>query len=230
MAKPNPAASTKLIRAVQACRRKVMGLEDDAAWRAFLVQTTKLDSLRAMAPRQLGLVIDALHRAGAPKAPGARPAHRLDDRPQARMARGLWIELADAGIVQDRRDAALDRFVERVTHRSSIRFCREGELNKVLEALKAMRDRGPPIPLPEPEIRTGETRDQAMVRTLWDALRHGGAMPQAGIFADLETWLLRQGFGERHVWLLDEDQARKAIEKLAPWYRRHVKETTNAED
>lgn len=216
----------KLMQAVHACRRQVPALQDEAAWRGFLLKTAGKDSLRAMTGRELGRVIDALHAQGAPRRAGTgagRPASTLDMRPQARMARGIWIELGRAGVVRDRSERALDAFAKRITGRDSLRFCDARQLNQVVEAVKDMRDRASPSisdDLPEPEPRDGETREQAMVRALWDALRHASAM-RTGTFANLETWLLKCGYRQRHVENLSPEQAAHAVAKLTTWWRRH---------
>jgi len=228
-APPNPA----LLKAVHACRRKVPTLADDAAWRGFLARAAGKTSLKAMTGGELGRVIDALHKLGAPKAAGSgagRPARLLDSRPQARMARGIWIEMGKAGLVRDRSESALDSFCFRVTGKSSLTFCGAAELNKVLEAVKDMLRRGKAaaedrnlpaaeITLPEPEPEGSETRTQAMVRALWRALIDAGAM-RTGIFADMEVWLVKRT-GQRHPEYLTEVQAESAVAHLTAWLRRH---------
>lgn len=227
MPQPEPTkprgADPRLMKAVHACRRQVPELQDEAAWRGFLVKAAGRDSLRAMNGGELGRVIDALHQHGAPRRAGqgaGRPANTLDSRPQARMARGLWIDLGRAGLVRDRSERALDAFCKRVTGRDSLRFCDSEQLNQVIEALKDMRGRKGV--LPEAAPRPGETHDQAMVRALWEALIDADAM-KTGVFASLETWLLRHGYGVRHVELLTEDQAREAVGRLTGWWQRHTK-------
>lgn len=120
-----------LQRAVHACRRKVAGLEDDGAWRAFLARTTGgADSIASMTMPELGRVIDALHEVGAPR---TRP--RLEEA-QLRMVRGLWIELHKAGVVRNGSDAALDAFVTRCTKVGRLSWCGPDQANQVIEALK----------------------------------------------------------------------------------------------
>ncbi len=227
MPQPEPTkprgADPRLMQAVHACRRQVPDLADEVAWRGFLTRTTGKDSLRAMTGGELGRVVDALHQRGAPRRaghPAGRQANTLDSRPQARMARGLWIELGKAGLVRDRSERALDAFAKRVTGRDSLRFCDSAQLNQVIEALKDMGGRRGALPEPEPQ--PGETRDQAMIRALWAALIDADAM-KTGVFASLETWLLRCGYGQRHVENLSEEQARDAVGRLTAWWQRHTK-------
>jgi hypothetical protein len=132
------AVPARLAAAIHACRKRVAGLEDEATWRAFLQTTTGCDSLRAMDGRKLGRVLDALHARGAPRM-SARGAGRaqLPQDDQSRKARALWLALAEAGALADRREAALDAFVRRVTGRDSLRFCGPAEKMRVIEGLKA---------------------------------------------------------------------------------------------
>jgi phage gp16-like protein len=121
-----------LIRAAQTCRGKVSGLAEDEAWRDFLERVTTRRSLREMSPPQIGRVIEELHRLGAPRLNRPLPS------PQARLARGLWIELAEIGAVRDRSDAALNAFVRRQSNVDAARWLTEpAEAKKVVEALKA---------------------------------------------------------------------------------------------
>lgn len=144
----------RAIRAVQACRRKVPGLAEEEAWRNWLERTAGKRSLRAMTGAELGRVLDALHRAGAPRGPRGDSYHGK----QARMIRAMWIALADRGVVRDRSDRALDRFARRVLGREedapeSVRWLTDPALaGKVIEALKAMGRRAENV---EAEARDG---------------------------------------------------------------------------
>jgi phage gp16-like protein len=130
-------AKARFIKAVQTCRRKVAGLEADEDWRAFLERATGKTSLRAMSGPQLGRVLDALHAAGAPK---KAQASRFAATSQMRMIRGLWIELADLGQVQDRSESALSAFVTRQTGQDLGRLNAQASA-RVIEALKSWRGR-----------------------------------------------------------------------------------------
>lgn len=131
------------IKAVQACRRQVAGLEDDDAWRAFLGRVAGgQTSLRAMGYRDLGRVLDALHKAGAPQTAGGPSRSRYAQDQQMRMIRGLWIEAADAGVVHNRSEEALSAFVLRQT-KQDIGALSAASSRRVIEALKGMLKRGP---------------------------------------------------------------------------------------
>lgn len=236
-----PPGNGRLIAAVHACRKQVAGLDHDDAWRDFLRRVAGADSLRAMDGRALGRVLDELHKAGAPRKAGTgaglarasrdgRPA--LDDRPQVRKARALWIELAKAGAVRDGSEAALEAFAKRVTGKARLAWCRPADLNKLIEALKdwqARDDANDPVvrvaatlePHVVPEARCShdeETRDQALVRALWSALAEAGAF-RTGIHARLDTWLARN-FGVGNTSGLDQDAAHQAVRLLGTWLRK----------
>lgn len=129
---------TRLVKAVQACRRKVEGLDDDEAWRDFLEATAGLRSLSNMNAPQMGRVLDALHARGAPRT--ASTASRYTNTQQMRMIRGLWLELADLGTVRDRSEAALNTFVKRQTGQDVGRLDARAA-GQVIEALAAWRQR-----------------------------------------------------------------------------------------
>lgn len=133
-----------LLRKVQTLRRRAPGLADDDTWRGLLARVTGgVTSTRAMTDRQLQAVVEALHRAGAPRLAGAAGGReRSRYRPCAQMgkARALWIALADAGVIKDRREAALGGFVRRQTGQD-IGIIDATAANKVVEALKAMARR-----------------------------------------------------------------------------------------
>lgn len=221
-------APPRLIAAVHACRKQVEGLEDEATWRAFLGNVAGRDSLREMDGRKLGLVLDALHKRGAPKRQGkaAKTATPLDDRPQMKMARGLWIELHGAGAVRDPGEQALAAFAKRVTGKHQLAWCTARDLNKLIEALKDWRDRvdgsDPVVAVANGlTIHPTETRDQAMVLALWNALADAGAL-RHGRMSRLDTWLTKT-FRVANTAALDATQAAKAVRDLGALLRRHAR-------
>jgi hypothetical protein len=57
------------------------------------------------------------------------------------------------------------------------------------------------------------------IRQAWDDLIAAGAL-RAGVFADLDTWLLRRGYGVRHPEDLNGAQAADALAALHAWLGR----------
>ena len=80
---------------VQTLRRQVPAFaDDDDAWRVFLgIHAGGERSTRAMNERQLRAVVEALHRAGAPRAVGGKPRY-VTDGPQMAKIRALWASAA----------------------------------------------------------------------------------------------------------------------------------------
>ena len=54
----------------------------------------------------------------------------------------LWNQLARDGVLHNPSRAALNAFVERTVHVSALRFATSAQLDTVIEALKAWKDRG----------------------------------------------------------------------------------------
>ncbi|WP_291295340.1 regulatory protein GemA [Elioraea sp.] len=127
----------RLAGAIHACRKRVAGLDDDVAWRGFLEATTGKASLRAMDGRELGRVLDALHKRGAPRTPGKGAGQRsLPSDPLSKKIRALWLALADAGAIENPSEQSLDAFVKRQTGIDSLRWADGPAKVRVVEALK----------------------------------------------------------------------------------------------
>lgn len=84
----------------------------------------------------------------AGKKTGQRPSRPLADYPEARMIRGLWIELHQlynagaAKAVRDPSEKALNSFVKRQTGVDDLHWLqRRGRVDHIIEALKAWVDR-----------------------------------------------------------------------------------------
>lgn len=127
---------------VQVLRRQVRAMADDETWRAFLGLTTGgATSTRAMSERQLLGVVEALHKAGAPRTAPARakaPARpRYVNTAQVGKVRALWITAHQAGAVRDPSEPALAAFVRRVTGQD-IGMLSPRNANRAIEAIKAM--------------------------------------------------------------------------------------------
>lgn len=78
------------------------------------------------------------HISPAKKAQSRLP---LDDHPQSRKIRALWLEMADAGIVRDRSEQALARWVKRETGVSALRWLSNEQASHVIEKLKKWQHR-----------------------------------------------------------------------------------------
>jgi len=68
-----------------------------------------------------------------PSKPSRAPADR---RPIVRKAQAMWIALWNLDEVDSSHDKALAAFAKKITHKDALRFATNGELGKVIEALK----------------------------------------------------------------------------------------------
>jgi len=118
--------------------KKQLGLDDDV-YRAIVARiSTKfrrapLYSSGDMEPRERRALIEELRRLGFQKKPEAKKV----ERPQVGKVYALWKELQLAGALRDSSVVALRHFVKRVTGRDALQWATPGDLNKVIEALKA---------------------------------------------------------------------------------------------
>ena len=73
-----------------------------------------------------------------PKKTGAR---KQADEAQHKMIRGIWLELADAGIVQSRTEESIAAFVKRTTGVAALQWLTVAQAARVIEQLKKWRTR-----------------------------------------------------------------------------------------
>lgn len=114
---------------------KAKGLDDDT-YRAMLAAQTGKRSAKDCTDSQLRQVLDHLN--GGNRAPA--PANRAQS-PHAKLARALWISLHNLGEVDDPRESALRRFVQRQHQVDDLRFVRASDAAPVIEGLKAWATR-----------------------------------------------------------------------------------------
>jgi phage gp16-like protein len=68
---------------------------------------------------------------------------RRKERPKhQRLVVGIWLEAYDKGVVTDKRDRAIDAFVERQTGVAKLEWLTAAKATSVIEALKDMIRRG----------------------------------------------------------------------------------------
>lgn len=129
--------------------QKELGIDDDT-YRAMLERLTGKRSAADCDFAQLGKVLDELKVKGwTPKVVAggrmgtapilSKPARA--DHPAARKARALWISLHQLGLVRDRRESALEAFAARQLKVERLQWADQGQVYKLIEALKAMAER-----------------------------------------------------------------------------------------
>lgn len=112
--------------------KKARGFDDDA-YRDLLERETGKRSAGDLDDLELGRVL-AVIQDGRPSVPARRAG---DPRPIAKKVTALWLMLWNLDEVTSRHDKAIAAFVKGVTGKEAVRFCTNGELGKVVEALKA---------------------------------------------------------------------------------------------
>lgn len=124
---------------------------DDGAYRAILLRLTGQTSSADCTDAQLDRVLDEFKAKGWKPtviAGSATPAPRSSDRrprpashPAAGKARALWISLHQLGVVRDPREAGLEAFARRQLKVDRLQWADQGQVYKLIEALKAMAER-----------------------------------------------------------------------------------------
>jgi hypothetical protein len=123
--------------------RKELGL-DEETYRAILQRLTGQASAAGLSAPALDSVLTEFKRLGwTPK-----PAVHADragslSGPYARKFRALWLAAWNLAVIDDPSDAAITAFVRRQTGIDHDRWLRDGkDASRVIEALKAMLERG----------------------------------------------------------------------------------------
>lgn len=110
---------------------------DDETYRDMLWQVAKVRSASDLDWAGRKRVLDHFQSKGWKKKPakkaGARP---MANDAQAKMIRGLWIELHQAGIVEDGSEAALASFIKRQARVEALQWLSGAQASQVIESLK----------------------------------------------------------------------------------------------
>ncbi len=145
---PRPARNPRLAKIHIA--RKELRL-DDGAYRAILLRLTGQTSSADCTDAQLDRVLDEFKAKGwkpSVVAGSAAPAPRPSDRrprpashPAAGKARALWISLHRLDVIRDPSEAGLEAFARRQLKVERLQWADQGQVYKLIEALKAMATR-----------------------------------------------------------------------------------------
>ena len=121
---------------------------EDAEYRKLLSDFKVKSSTKLSIPRADELIKDLEEKAVAmgvwEKRKPARKAQakrRLADDPQSKMIRAYWIQLHQAGKVTDPSEAALCKFVKRMTRKDDLSWLSERDVTVVKKALKDWLER-----------------------------------------------------------------------------------------
>jgi len=182
----------------------------DEAYRDRLEREFGKRSAKDLSDAELGRAVDMF------------PVKQNANFPHTRLAKALWIALSNLGAV-DRRDAALDAFVERQTGKPRLAFISAAESNSVTEALKGMCARegftlkGDPI-----------ADRRALLVAQWKKLAKMGAVHVEHEWA-LWSWLDKR-LGLRHggSLKLTREQLDRSAKMLGDWLRKELKAVEKA--
>jgi len=121
---------------------------EDAEYRKLLSDFKVKSSTKLSIPRADELIKDLEEKAVAmgvwEKRKPARKAQakrRLADDPQSKMIRAYWIQLHQADKVTDPSEAALCKFVKRMTRKDDLSWLNERDVTVVKKALKDWLER-----------------------------------------------------------------------------------------
>ena len=126
--------------------KKQLNLNDDD-YRAILERVTGRATSKGMTANQHAAVLAEFNRLGWKVTSGngtARASGNWRKKSQKRYVRkifAMWTELKDLGIWRDKRRASLIKFVKELTDIDDPEFLDPKQAGKVIEALKAMKER-----------------------------------------------------------------------------------------
>ncbi|RQY11139.1 gp16 family protein [Burkholderia stagnalis] len=128
----------QLIRLIHVAKRE-LAMADDS-YRAVLRRVGRKESAADLTIPELEKVVEHLKHCGF-KVRSKKGARGQAEDEQSKMIRGLWLELADRGVVQNRSEEALAAFVKRMTGVDALDWLSSPQASRVIEHLKKWRDR-----------------------------------------------------------------------------------------
>jgi len=110
---------------------------DDDTRRAVQLQIGGRESCKDMSTGQLLELLRHYQALGwQPKPARGAKARVLASAPQHKKIRALWLALADAGVVKNRDETALRRYVERQTGVGALQWLTPDQASRAIESLK----------------------------------------------------------------------------------------------
>lgn len=116
---------------------------DEDTYRQMLQGLTGKASTKWMDNTQLNRVLESMKKKGFRIKPAgkAKSDLPLDNHPQSKKIRALWLEMAAAGTVRDSSEQALALWVKRETGISALRWLSNEQASSVIEKLKKWQRR-----------------------------------------------------------------------------------------
>lgn len=135
-------SKSKLIQLIHIAKSQ-LAIDDDT-YRQMLLATAGKDSTRQCSIPQLQEVLDTLKAQGfSVKTDRKTRSRKPDNAPQSKKIRALWLTLADAGLVQNRSEEALGRWVKRETGVEALNWLSSEQASQCIEKLKKWLARAP---------------------------------------------------------------------------------------
>lgn len=116
---------------------------DEDTYRQMLQGLTGKASTKGMDTTQLNRVLESMKSKGFRVKPAgkAKSVIPMDNHPQSKKIRALWLEMASMGIVRDSSEQALSLWVRRETGVSALRWLSNEQASSVIEKLKKWQHR-----------------------------------------------------------------------------------------
>ena len=199
---------------------------DDDDYRALLKRVTGLSSCADMDPKQLGDVAGEMRCLGAGRKKGLTP--------QQRKAQHLWRAAYALGAVDSSDGRALDSFCKRTAGVDALQWTTPEQVNKVVEALKAMCARHGFTPPDFDEVKrieaarakadlppggAGVANNARLIEAIWQKLVDAGVF-RTGSFARLDTWMHNNGYHISAPQWLGYKESFEVVAELANWLRK----------
>ncbi len=132
-----------MIGKIKVAQKQLRMAQDD--YTALLIRVAAVDSSTKASINGLEAIINEMKLLGfvaLPAKGSSKPRKApLVSTPPARKARALWISLHQLGVVRDGSERALEAFVKKQMKIEAFAWANDGQMYKVIEALKNMAER-----------------------------------------------------------------------------------------
>ena len=117
--------------------KKQLGLSDDV-YRDILWIRYKKDSSAKLSSAQGRDLVEHFKTLGfkVKRKQNSKTSPKYEDKRMQKVV-ALWITLAQAGVVKNKANYALQKYVKRMTGKGNLRWCDGADLNLLIEGLKA---------------------------------------------------------------------------------------------
>lgn len=124
----------RLIQVIHVAKGQ-LGMDDDT-YRNMLKQLTQKDSTKQLTIGQLSRIITHLQGLGFKIQSKTKSKQVAPQDPQSQKIRALWRNLHEVGQVNDPSEAALSKYVKRITSIESLAWLNTEQASQVIETLK----------------------------------------------------------------------------------------------